>query len=553
MESGRDWFLNIFKYYNTLAYLKPEQTVGRVKFMLRRKFEITRFSPALVDTARKNTERIVSAGFEAITFNFNNSEQRMLCNRIKWSSSDYGWLEKPEKLWLYKLNYFDWIFDNKLNLQVAEYAILDWICKNADSRAETWEPYPMSRRLISWVKWLKKNEKNLIVSTVKCVSEAIECQLDRLFRDVEYHIQANHVITNLQAILAAVDYLLSQNFALHKDFKKIIDELINQLNLQFFADGGHFERSPMYHVEMMAAVEDIKNSLERLVKRQQIKHVLVMQMQFTLSLCVKKLSRMQIWLSKLTHPDGKVAMFGDSAAVAGNLNYEPKLVELLNESGFFIYRKKPIYFVLSASAPSPSFQPGHSHCDALSFELSFQDKKIVTDTGCGSYQNFEVREHCRKSLSHNIPQIEHLDQSEMYDSFKVGARAKVLAKNFDERRKLLEMTVLDRYGQKFTRKVLFGGNYIEVSDKITNRTMTGAFISVLHLSDEVKDITTAKRDVAAEFEIEGYNFVVCADSRYRISNHTYYKDFGKPAEGKKIIFNNCEGNEIAYVLRWEKA
>lgn len=552
MESGRDWFLNIFKYCDTFAYLKPEQTFGRVKFMLRRKFEITRFSPALVDKARKNAERIVSAGFEAITFNFNNSEQRMLCNRIKWNSSDYGWLDKPEKLWLYKLNYFDWLFDNKLNLQVAEYAILDWICKNADSRAETWEPYPMSRRLISWVKWLKKNEKNLIVSTVKCISEAIECQLNRLFRDIEYHIQANHVITNLQAILAAVDYLLSQNFALHKDFKKIADELINQLNLQFFADGGHFERSPMYHVEMMAAVEDIKDTLERLVKRQQIKHVLVMQMQFTLSLCVKKLARMQIWLSKLTHPDGKVAMFGDSAAVAGNLNYEPKLVELLKESGFFIYRKKPIYFVLSVSAPSPSFQPGHSHCDALSFELSFQNKKIITDTGCGSYQNFEVREHCRKSLSHNIPQIEHLDQSEMYDCFKVGARAQVMAKNFDERRNLLEMTVLDRYGQYFTRKVLFGENYIEVSDKITNRTMTGAFISVLHLSDEVKDISTAQRDVAAEFEIEGYNFVVCADSRYRISDHTYYKDFGKPAEGKKIIFNNCEGNEIAYVLRWEK-
>ena len=86
MESGRDWFLKLFKYCDTFAYLKPEQTFGRVKFMLRRKFEITRFSPALVDKARKNAERIVSAGFEAITFNFNNSEQRMLCNRIKWNS-----------------------------------------------------------------------------------------------------------------------------------------------------------------------------------------------------------------------------------------------------------------------------------------------------------------------------------------------------------------------------------------------------------------------------------------------------------------------------------
>ena len=35
MESGRDWFLNIFKYCDTFAYLKPEQTFGRVKFMLR--------------------------------------------------------------------------------------------------------------------------------------------------------------------------------------------------------------------------------------------------------------------------------------------------------------------------------------------------------------------------------------------------------------------------------------------------------------------------------------------------------------------------------------
>ena len=170
MESGRDWLLDIFKYSDTMTYLKPEQTFGRIKFMLRRKFEVTRFNPALVEKARKNTERILSAGFEAIDFNFNNSVERMLCNRIKWTSGDYGWFKRPEKLWVYKLNYFDWIFDEKLNLDVAEYAILDWICKNADSRAESWEPYPMSRRLISWVRWLKKNEKDLIVSTVNCIS-----------------------------------------------------------------------------------------------------------------------------------------------------------------------------------------------------------------------------------------------------------------------------------------------------------------------------------------------------------------------------------------------
>ena len=174
---------------------------------------------------------------------------------------------------------------------------------------------------------------------------------------------------------------------MHKDFK-IADELITESAV--LCGWRTLERSPMYHVEMMAAVEDIRYS-QRL-KRQQIK--MVSSQCSSPCRFVLKLARMQLLSKQPTRR--KVAMFGDSAAVAGSLNYEPKLVELL-KSRLFGYRKKPIYFVLSVSAP-PSFQPGHSHCDALSFELSFKTK-IITDTGCGSYQNFEVREHCRKSLS----------------------------------------------------------------------------------------------------------------------------------------------------------
>jgi uncharacterized heparinase superfamily protein len=33
----------------------------------------------------------------------------------------------------------------------------------------------------------------------------------------------------------------------------------------------------------------------------------------------------------------------------------------------------------------PSYQPGHAHCDALSFELCIGRERVVTDTGVTEY------------------------------------------------------------------------------------------------------------------------------------------------------------------------
>lgn len=84
----------------------------------------------------------------------------------------------------------------------------------------------------------------------------------------------------------------------------------------------------------------------------------------------------------------------------------------------------PFVLIATASAPSPAYQPGHSHCDALSFELSVGGRRVVTDTGVFEYQG-PRRRAARATASHATVQVEGHEQSELWADYRIGSRADV--------------------------------------------------------------------------------------------------------------------------------
>ena len=98
-----------------------------------------------------------------------------------------------------------------------------------------------------------------------------------------------------------------------------------------------------------------------------------------------------------THPDGEIALFADSAfgiaarpaelaeyaARLGITAQGPATPGLLDRAGYVRLAAGPLTLIVSVAGPLPAYQPGHAHCDALSFELSVGDRRCA--------EGFEVR------------------------------------------------------------------------------------------------------------------------------------------------------------------
>lgn len=548
--------MNLSRIINTIRHLKPVQIYGRLYFLYKRKFWSTGQSAQLCKHAAELKNQLLVSSDATLKLTFLNCSKTFSIDKIGWLSGDYP--EAPEKLWLYNLNYFLWLFDGQTEsfsaLNLA--AILDWIAKNDSSRSESWEPYPLSIRLRSWIRWCQQHP-SLPESTADCIWESIANQCDRLWVDLETHNQANHLLMNLCALFSStvslIDWLEEpfENYAQRLQY--CLAELNKEIRQQLFADGGHYERSPMYHCEILEAIIEIKKASRILSDQTVLNHALSSSAKRLSELCDDRIPLMRDWLSVMTHPDGKVAQFNDCAMIDGlqrQKKVERPINYLLEDSGYFVRFAEDNYFVIACGEPSPPFQPGHSHCDILSYELSLGGRRCIVDTGCGSYQNEAIRADCRSSAAHNIPLIENTDQSDIWGNFRIGKRAKVTHRAFDPENGFLELEFVDQYEQRFRREVIFAANSIKIRDRMFNRRITGTFCSIIHLAPEVL-IQPEKEPGCTCYSIGDKEFSLHTSAKLRIDRYVWYPQFGTSKNAEKLIFSNHETEAIDYVITWQ--
>src|SRR5690606_25718690 len=148
-----------------------------------------------------------------------------------------GWDDPGiERLWRYNLHYFD-----DLNAEGApdragwhRDLILRWIGDNPPGRGSGWEPYPLSLRMVNWIKWhLAGNE------LPPAALHSLAVQARWLMRRLEFHLLGNHLFANAKALVFAgcffrgdeADAWLARGLAI----------LRREVPEQILADGGQFE------------------------------------------------------------------------------------------------------------------------------------------------------------------------------------------------------------------------------------------------------------------------------------------------------------------------
>lgn len=409
-------------YWRTIRHLKPIQVAARARFRLYRPVPDLRPAPGL----RVAAGRWLAPARRQASMT---GPRRMRFLNEERDLDEFGWDDpRADRLWRYNLHYFD-----DLNAQGApgrlgwHVELVDrWLRENPPGCGTGWEPYPASLRIVNWIKWFLAG-----APARDAWLHSLAVQVRWLAKRIEWHLLGNHLFANAKALVFAGLYFDGEEAdGWLRCGQRIVER---ELREQVLADGGHFERSPMYHA---LALEDVLDLLNLVCARTRAGSP-PRALQPVLSECAP---RMLHWLRCLSHPDGRIALFNDAAdgIAPGNAeleDYAARLgiaalhppaqgVTVLAASGY-VRAARGLGVVLLDIAPlGPDHLPGHGHADTLSFELSVGTRRVVVNGGTSCYGLSGQRLRERGTASHSTVQVADIDSSEVWSGFRVGRRAR---------------------------------------------------------------------------------------------------------------------------------
>ena len=285
---------------------------------------------------------------------------------------------------------------------------------------DVWNPYSASHRLINLLAGLHLFRRNAVRSGAARGMEAQAFLLRHVRfcailvrRTLERDLQYNHLLKNYVALVVYACGLGGLPAAwrfLNKTTPACVDS-------QVLDDGGHAERSPMYHVlsildlMVLADADVLDLAASRRIEPQ--------------------IARMQRALGVMTHPDGDIALFNDSWLGEAPPGHALTAAEgadsgtlALDHSGYVQLRSGEDAAIFDCGACGPDDNPAHAHADFLAVELSVAGRRFLVDFGVPTYSAGALRDMARSASAHNGPRFEDIDPMEFWLSFRVGRRGR---------------------------------------------------------------------------------------------------------------------------------
>lgn len=232
--------------------------------------------------------------------------------------------------------------------------------------------------------------------------------------NLEKDIGGNHLIKNIKALVGTGVFLSDRS---------LVDTglrlLRAELPIQVLPDGGHFERSPSYHSQVLGDLLDVERLL--LLKGAHVPGPLE-----------ESIGRMRAWLGAILMPDGDVPLLNDATLVGRTylqaLEPGPTPIDqltVLKPSGYLVaHLGSRLHVVMDVGPPCPDTLPGHAHADCLSFELAIDGDRIIVDSGTSTYAPGARRQYERSTRAHNTVDVDGADQTEVWSVFRAARRAR---------------------------------------------------------------------------------------------------------------------------------
>lgn len=429
-------------YIRTLLHLKPSQIAWRVRYLLERRF----FPRAFIPPAPLDAPPLHAPALERMRAFLNaiqavhpmppETVEDLLQNKMTFlgqtRAMEHGMDWSPDKappLWLYQLQGFTYArglaavhqaSPNPVILQQLAFWLEDWIARHPVGVRPGWDAYVLSSRLLIWP---------CLFAVLPTASEKMRIaylrQAAYLLRHLEWDVQANHLLKNAFALTTAGGVLADspEGQSLLSAGLALLDQCINE---QIRPDGAHYEQSLMYHGHVLEDALTTYCALEH-----------------PPAWLTSAIERMTGFLVNTLHPDGDIPLFSDAAfdasvhgvplvQLAAAVAHFPqpeasKTSEAHASSGFYCFRSSRChgFMIAKAGSPQPGYQLGHAHADPLTFELSFEGKRLLVDTGVCTYDAGQWRAYCRSVCAHNTVQLDDREPLEAWSAFRAGRRYRV--------------------------------------------------------------------------------------------------------------------------------
>ena len=398
-----------------------------------------------------------------------------------------------DRLWRFHLHYFDWVWafvnhaDNAWARDQFRGLWTSWRTQSRLGRLDAWSPYVASLRV-----WNMAGAFDSLVAGTDIEDEVLaQIRLHAGFIrwNLELDVGGNHLLKNAKA-LVGLGVFLGDRRLLRKGLR--LERTI--LGTQILDDGGHFERSPSYHCQVLEDLEDLEllQASAGLEEPRQLGGAVL---------------AMRSWLGSLLMPGGGVPDLNDSWHVSNSrlLLLRPipdrRRLSTLHESGYVVVRPRPgTQLVLDVGPPGPADLPAHSQADALSFVVSVNNQRVIVDSGVSTYESSTTREYERSTRAHSTVEIDGVNQSEVWGVFRLGRRATVaLLRAEDLGSKIVVSGFHDGYQRLPGSPIHHRTWCIDMAGIVITDTITGAGV---HLITQRLVLAPGEIAVAAEGSVE---------------------------------------------------
>lgn len=443
--------LGLGRLWRTVRWLRPVQWRYRVWYAVRRRIGLP-----LTHRGERGANIVLRATGER-PWRFPAEEERLqravavMAGEITFANETRTFPGAPEwlpetgagRFWEYNLHYFDFAIDlaaaNQQSpqpdyLERLRFLIDSWAGEcAAPGTPIAWDAGPLSHRLKNWARVAMALNEALSADKVfwHRFGAQIYTQACFLERNLEYHLLGNHLITNGAALLFAGS--LFDGKAPERWQRKGLDILRGQLRAQFLEDGGHEERSPMYHALML---EEYLDCLEL------ARHLGAAWFDEADRALLERAVRFFV---ATLHPDGEIALLNDAAlgiapdpalllvraadllGLPPDARVPPEGATVLAETGWYVWRGGENFLLFDAGNVGPDHNPAHAHGDTLGFELSVGPQRVIVDAGTYGYGGDAWQAYCVSTRAHNTVLIDGEEQIEKWGPryFRAGRRPHV--------------------------------------------------------------------------------------------------------------------------------
>jgi len=454
LVASSPWTTKLDRYLQIVRYYRWKQVALRAKNVLSKKLVPDRVIGRIenCDSATLvNCESFTNLAVATIADNrdhISHTQNDLTRGRLVLlnESFDVGWpikwdVEEPSHLWRFQLHYHEYLLQHvSSESALADPThqawedvwglLVDWINRhspeNSKSSQDAWHPYCISRRIPVW-SWLLSARTPSSDSILSGVLKSLSEQAVVLSQNLEKDLGGNHLFENYTALAIAGCIVKGPHSNNWLDVAE--GGLKKELPRQTLDHGEHFERSPMYHCQILGNVLKIAIMSEKCRPRLS-------------AFCTEYAARFLEFVESICHSDGEIPLLGDSCfheapsmdglrKLASFVGVESKsnLTTFSQAGPYWIYREncssESDFFLFDRGPVAPDELPAHGHCDLLNLEASVGGNRWIVDSGNYFYESGSMRQYCRSSVAHNVLTIDGQNQCDIYSKFRMGRRGRI--------------------------------------------------------------------------------------------------------------------------------